>query len=59
LSSGPPRYDGSEPVSSPLGSIPPALGAALPQTPAPLGGLGAGGIGATGTPGALRGEVSP
>ena len=59
LSSGPTRYDGSEPVSSPLGSIPPALGAPLPQTPAPLGGLGAGGLDATGTPSGLRGEVSP
>jgi len=43
LLSGPTQFDGSEPVSSPLGSIPPALGAALPQTPAPMGGLGAGG----------------
>jgi uncharacterized protein YjbJ (UPF0337 family) len=54
LSRGPTQYDGSEPVSSPLGSIPPALGAALPQTPAPMGGLGA--TGAFGDP---RGEVTP
>jgi len=59
LSSGLTQYDGSEPMSSPLGSIPPALGAPLPQTAAPMGSLGAGGLGATGAPGALRGEVSP
>jgi len=53
-SSGPTQYDGSEPMSSPLGSIPPALGAPLPQTPAPMGGLGAGG-----TLGDLRGGVRP
>jgi uncharacterized protein YjbJ (UPF0337 family) len=54
LGRGPTRYDGSEPVSGPLGSIPPALGAALPQTPAPTGGFGA--TGAFGDP---RGEVTP
>lgn len=57
LSSGPTQFDGSEPVSSPFDSTPPALGTALPETPAlpgtpaPLGGLGA-----TGAP---RGEVAP
>jgi uncharacterized protein YjbJ (UPF0337 family) len=59
LSRGPTQYDGTEPVSSPLGSIPPALGAPLPQTPAPMGGLGAGGLGATGTLGARRGDGTP
>ena len=54
LSRGPTQFDGSEPVSSPLGSIPPALGAPLPQTPAPMGGLGAGG-----TLGDLRGQGTP
>ena len=54
LSGAPAQFDGSEPVTSSYDATPPALGAALPQTPAPLGGLGA-----TGTLGDLRGGVRP
>jgi hypothetical protein len=53
LGRGPAEFDGTEPVGSPLGTPPPAVGV-LPQTAAPLGGLGAGG--AFGNP---RGEVAP
>jgi hypothetical protein len=54
LSAGPPQFDGSQPVSSPLGSTPPALGAVLPQSPAPADGLSS-----TGSFGDLRGQVTP
>jgi uncharacterized protein YjbJ (UPF0337 family) len=54
LSSGPTQFDGTEPAGSQFGSVPPALGAGLPQTPAPMGGLGAGGA-----LGDLRGGVRP
>ena len=54
LSGGPAQFDGSQPVSTPLGSTPPALGAVLPQTPAPMDGLGS-----TGSLGDLRGQVTP
>jgi len=54
LGRGPAPFDGSQPVSSPLGSTPPALGAVLPQSPAAMDGLGS-----TGAPGELRGEVTP
>jgi hypothetical protein len=48
------RFDGSEPVRSPLGSNLPALGGDLPATPAPMAGLGA-----TGVLGDRRGDVAP
>jgi len=54
LTAGPVQFDGSQPVSSPLGSTPPALGAALPQAPASIDGLGS-----TGSLGDLRGQVTP
>jgi hypothetical protein len=53
LSRGPTQFDGTEPVHSSLLADPPALGVDLPQTPAPMGGLGVGG--AWGDP---RGEVT-
>ena len=55
LSSGPTQFARTEPVHSSLLADPPALGAGavLPQTPAPMGGLGAGG--AWGDP---QGEVT-
>jgi gas vesicle protein len=40
LGRGPAPFDGTGPVGSGFGSIPPAVGAALPQTPAPMGGFG-------------------
>jgi uncharacterized protein YjbJ (UPF0337 family) len=65
-SAGPIRFDGIDPVSGPLGTTPPALGATLPQTPAPMGGLGAGGawadprgLDAGGAWADPRGEVAP
>jgi hypothetical protein len=65
-SAGPTRFDGIDPVSDPLGTTPPALGATLPQTPAPMGGLGAGGawadprgLDAGGAWADPRGEVTP
>jgi uncharacterized protein YjbJ (UPF0337 family) len=66
VSAGPTQFDGIDPVSGPLGAPPPALGAALPQTPAPMGGLGAGGawadprgVDAGGAWADPRGEVTP
>jgi hypothetical protein len=63
---GPTRFDGVDPVSDPLGTPPPTLGTALPQTPAPMGGLGAGGawadprgLDAGGAWADPRGEVTP
>jgi uncharacterized protein YjbJ (UPF0337 family) len=47
------QLDGSQPVNSPLGSTPPALGAVLPQTAAPIDGLGR-----TSALDDLRGEVT-
>src|SRR4029077_10670527 len=43
LSTGGTQFDDSAPGGGPLGSTPPALGGGLPQSPAPMGGLGAGG----------------
>jgi hypothetical protein len=54
LGSGPTQLDGSEPVRKPFGTTPPASDAVLPQTPAPMGGLGA--TGAFNDP---RGELAP
>jgi len=54
VSGGPVQFDGSQRVSSPLGSTPPALGAVLPPTPAAMDGLGS-----TGALGERRGQVSP
>jgi len=54
LGAAPTTFERSETFSSPLDSNPPALGTAFPQTPAPMGGLGAGA--ALGNP---RGEVAP
>jgi len=54
LSRGPARFAGNQPVSSSFGSTPPTLGAVLPQTPSPIGGLGA--PGPLGDP---RDEVAP
>ncbi|MET0964903.1 MAG: hypothetical protein ABWZ02_00815 [Nakamurella sp.] len=54
LTAGPGQFHGSQPVSSPLGSTPPALGAVLPQAPASIDGPGS-----TGSLGDLRGRVTP
>jgi hypothetical protein len=54
LSAGPTQFDDSDPIGGPVGSIPPALGDGLPQSPAPMGGLGAGGAWAD-----PRGEMAP
>jgi len=54
LTAGPTQFDGIDPVSDPLGSPPPAFGATYPQTPAPFGGLGAGGAWVD-----TRGQVTP
>ena len=54
LSTAPAQLDAADPVSSPLGYVPPAPSNGLPQSSVALGGLGAGG--AWGDP---RGEVAP
>ncbi len=66
LTAAPTHFDGIDPVSGPLGTTPPALGTVLPQTPAPMGGLGAGGawadprgLDAGGAWSDPRGEVTP
>jgi hypothetical protein len=66
LTATPTQFDGIDPVSGPVGFPPPAVGATLPQTPAPLGGLGAGGawadprgLDASGAWTDPRGEVTP